>query len=171
MIKVSRHQFSSAPALLGAAPALILAWLLALSGPAQAATGLPDAFPGSFRGAIVGPAGASDGDFTVVIERTGDGFAMRWPPRREVAFQMTDRPGVFRTGDAPNPITGDIAYWARIDNGSLIVYSMQIDEHGGYDIHNYSYTPADGGLDLVIKRIRGGAGPSEYRGRLEKYGR
>lgn len=170
-MKQSRHQFSSAPALLGAAIGLVVAWLFVMPGPAQAATGLPDAFPGSFRGAIVGPGGASDGDFTVIIERTDDGFAMRWPPRREVAFQMADRPGVFRTGDAPNPIAGDTAYWARIDEGDLIVYSMQIDEHGGYDIHNYTYTPVGGGLDLVIKRIRGGAEPSEYRARLEKYGR
>lgn len=164
---LSRRHFLPVLGLIGAGLSAIPAW----HGPAYANTGLPDALPGSFRGAITGPAGTSSGDFTVVVERTDDGFIVRWPPRQVVEFRAAGRPGVFRTDGAANPLAGKTAYWARIDGNALIVYSMQIDEDGGYDIHNYIYTPAGGGLDLVIRRIRGGAEPIESRGRLEKYGR
>lgn len=163
-MNLSRRHFLFVPGLIGAGLFAISAW----NGPAYADTGLPDAFPGSFRGTVVGPAGVSSGDFTVVIEQQENGFIVRWPPRRAVEFQPADRPGVYRTDGDANPITGETAYWARIDGDSLIIYSVQIDEHGVYDIHNYIYAPAGNGLDLVIRRIRGGAEPIESKGRLEK---
>lgn len=164
---LSRRCFLFVLGLIGAGLSANIAW----QGRAIADTGLPGAFAGSFRGAVAGPTGVSSGDFTVVIERHEDSFIVRWPPRRAVEFRAAGRPGVFRTDDEANPLTGETAYWARTDGDSLIVYSMQTDEHGGYDIYNYIYAPADDGLDLVIRRIRGGAEPIESRGRLEKYGR
>lgn len=154
-------------------PALILGWLSSLSAwssEVRAETGLPAGFWGSFRGALVGPAGAINGDFTVAIEGAGDGFIVRWPPRRAVEFRPAGREGVFRTSGDAKPLAGGTAYWARFDGTSLIVYSMQVDEHGGYDIHTYIYAPAGSGLDLVIRRIRAGAEPTESKGMLNKYG-
>lgn len=164
---VSRRRILPVLGLIGIGFSAISPW----HGRVYANPGLPDALQGSFRGTITGPAGANSGDFTVVIGRMGDGFVVRWSPRQTVEFYPAGRPGVFRTNSIANPLAGETARWARLDGKSLIVYSMQVDEHGGYDILNYNYAPSGGGLDLVIRRIRSGAEPVESKGRLEKYGR
>lgn len=155
-----------------AVPALILAFVIALAA-APSATwakgALPDEFYGKFRGAVAAPGNAS-GKFTVAIESREDGFTVRWAPRIVVNFEPAGRPGVFRDSKAGKPMSGDPVYWARVDSGELIVYSMQLDEHGGYDIGSYIYAPAADGLELVIRRIKVGGDPAEFSGKLERYG-
>ncbi len=151
---------------------LIVAFLVAftaMAGTVRAQGALPDGYTGKFRGAVAAPGNAS-GDFTVVIESRGDGFTVRWPPRIAVDFEPADRPGVFRDSDASKPMTGETVYWARLDSGGLVVYSMQLDEHGGYNIASYIYAPAGEGLDLIIRRIKVGGDPVEFSGKLERYG-
>ena len=130
---------------------------------------LPDGFYGKFRGAVAAPGNAS-GEFTVAIERMKGGFKVGWAPRIAVEFESAGRPGVFRDSADGEPMSGDPVYWARLAEGRLIVYAMQIDEHGGYTIQRYDYAPAGDGLDLAIRRIRLGGGPVEFKGRLDRYG-
>lgn len=151
---------------------LIVAFLVAftaIAGTARAQGALPDGYFGKFRGAVAAPGNAS-GDFTVSIESRGDGFTVRWPPRIAVDFEPANRPGVFRDAQTGKPMSGDPVYWARVDSGGLVVYSMQLDEHGGYNIGSYAYVPAADGLDLVIRRIKVGGDPVEFSGKLERYG-
>ncbi len=151
---------------------LIVAFLVAftaMAGTVRAQGALPDGYTGKFRGAVAAPGNAS-GDFTVAIESREDGFTVRWAPRIAVDFEPAGRPGVFRDSKASKPMSGDPVYWARLDSGRLIVYSMQLDEHGGYDIGSYVYVPAAGGLELVIRRIKVGGDPVEFSGKLERYG-
>ncbi len=153
-----------------AVPALILAFAILLAAtPAWAKGDLPGEFYGKFRGAVAAPGNAS-GNFSVEIEDRKDGFSVRWQPRISVNFEPAGRPGVFRDSKAGQPMSGDPLYWARMDSGRLIVYSMQLDEHGGYDINSYIYAPNGKGLDLSIRRIKVGGDPVEFTGRLERYG-
>jgi hypothetical protein len=155
-----------------AVPALILAFLIALAhapAAAWAKGALPGEFQGKFRGAVTAP-GNSSGKFTVAIESREDGFTVRWPPRIVVDFEPASRPGVFRDSKKSKPMAGDPVYWARIDSGRLIVYSMQLDEQGGYNIGSYIYTPASSGLELTIRRVKAGGAPVEFSGELERYG-
>lgn len=155
-----------------AVPALILAFTVALAAAPAAAWAkgaLPDEFQGKFRGAVAAPGNAS-GNFTVAIESREDGFTVRWAPRIVVDFKSAGRPGVFRDSKASKPMAGDSVYWARVDSGRLIVYSMQLDEQGGYNIGSYIYTPASSGLELTIRRIKAGGAPVEFIGKLERYG-
>ena len=150
----------------------IVAFLVAftgITGTVRAQGALPDGYYGKFRGAVAAPGNAS-GKFNVAIESREDGFTVRWSPRIVVDFEPAGRPGVFRDSKASEPMSGDPVYWARVDSGGLVVYSMQLDEHGGYDIGSYAYVPVANGLDLVIRRIRVGGDPLEFSGKLERYG-
>ncbi len=150
---------------------LIVAFLVALTGITQtvrAQDALPSGYYGKFRGAIAAPGNAS-GKFNVAIESHEDGFTVRWSPRIVVDFEPAGRPGVFRDNETSEAMSGDPVYWARMDSGGLVVYSMQLDEHGGYEIGSYAYVPTANGLDLVFRRIRVGGDPVEFNGKLERY--
>ncbi len=150
---------------------LIVAFLVAFvgtGGTVRAQDALANGYYGKFRGAVAAPGNAS-GIFTVAIESREDGFTVRWSPHIVVDLEPAGRPGVFRDSKASKPMSGETVYWARVDSGGLVVYSMQLDEHGGYDIGSYAYVPAANGLDLVIRRIRVGGDPVEISGKLERY--
>ena len=150
-------------------PIAILALLAGVPGLALAQGALPDGLYGKFRGAVAAPGNAS-GEFNVAIEKRRGGFTVRWSPRIAVEFATAGRPGVFRGGGGENPLTGDPVYWARLAEGRLLVYAMKLDEHGGYSIRRFDYTPAGDGLDLVIRRISTGGVPIEWTGRLDRHG-
>lgn len=152
-------------------PVAVAAFLAAAAGlpdTPRAQNALPDGLYGKFRGAVAAPGNASS-EFTVAIEKAGDGFTVRWPPRIAVEFDPAGRPGVFR-GGGEEPMSGEPIYWARLAEGRLLVYAMQLDEHGGYSIRRFDYTPAGDGLDLVIRRISTGGVPVEWTGRLDRHG-
>jgi hypothetical protein len=150
-------------------PIAILALLAGVPGLALAQGALPDGLYGKFRGVVAAPGNAGD-QFTVDIEKRRGGFTVRWSPRIVVEFDSAGRPGVFRGGGSAKPMTGDPVYWARLAEGRLLVYAMQLDEHGGYSIRRFDYTPAGDGLDLVIRRISTGGIPVEWTGRLDRHG-
>jgi len=131
---------------------------------------LPDAFDGEFRGTLSGPNGDAGGEFTVIIKNSDGGFTVTWPPRIAAEFEPAGRPGVFRSTEESQILEGGPVYWARIENESLIVYSAQIGEHGGYRIDNFIYTPSGDGLDLVLRQVVTGAGPQISSGKLSRYG-
>lgn len=144
--------------------------MLATAAPAALAEQLPpDIIDGKYRGALSGANGETGGEFTVAIERDGDGFSMTWPPRIVARFEPAGRPGIFEAPGKKEILEGGPVYWARIEGETLIVYSAQIDEHGGYRIDSFVYSPSATGLDLVIRQVKAGAEPRTLRGRLARY--
>lgn len=151
--------------------ALVLAALLI--GPAPAAAGpLPDAFLGKFRGSVTGAAGEISGDFDMVSAAKRNGFTMSWPSNSSTGFKAAkDRENVFLAPSEGKLIEGAPAFWARLEDGKLLVYSMRIDSHGGYSIYTFVYTPVEDGLNLLIYHLRSGSEPLESRARLERHDR
>lgn len=144
--------------------------LMAAVPAASAQQPLPDAFDGRFRGMLSDRSGEISGEFTVAIKKSGSGFTVTWPPRIALELEPGGRPGVFMTGEEAQVLQGSPVYWARIENHTLTVYSAQIDEHGGYHVDNFVYTPSGTDLDLVIRHVKTGAEPRISRGRLVRYG-
>lgn len=132
---------------------------------------LPEDFLGEFRGAVTGDVAGVEGDFNLVSQEGRNSFLMTWPPNRSAGFEATDNPNVFHAALRGRLIEGTPTFWARLEGGKLIVYSMQIDEHGGYDLYSYIYQPADDGLDLTVRHLRSGSAPMESKGRLKRYGK
>ena len=103
-----------------------------------------------------------------------DGFRLEWttfkhtadghlqPQQIQASFAPTDRPGVFAFrpdrgslfsrlfGDpaTANPLKGQTLLWARIDDATLTVYSLAIDDHGGFDLNRYARTLTDQGMTV-----------------------
>lgn len=151
---------------------LAIVWAALLIGPAAAAGSLPDEFLGKFRGSVTGSAGEVSGDFDMVSAAKRNGFTMSWPPNGSTGFKAAkDRKNVFLAPSEGKLIEGAPAFWARLEDGKLLVYSMRIDSHGGYSIYTFVYTPVEGGLDLLIYHLRSGSEPMESRARLERHDR
>ena len=149
-------------------PAILLALLVAMAAPALADP-LPEAFLGKFRGAVTGGAGAAEGEFTLVTKAQRGGFLMTWPPNRSAGFEPSDSKNIFRATLRGRLIEGAPAFWARLEEGRLTVYSMQIDAHGGYEIYTYIFSPENNGLDMVVRHLRSGSQPLESTARLTRY--
>jgi hypothetical protein len=106
--------------------------------------------------------------FTMSWDREGEGFALRWtvPGGKEasVHFAPTGRPGVFAGQEAGgwsmfggkepvNPLVGGTLYWARSTPDAVYVYSLTIDDRGGFVLDRYACRGAgEGRLDVVLQR-------------------
>lgn len=143
--------------------------LLAIIASPAIAGPLPEEFLGKFRGTVTGSVGDIEGDFTLVSQPARSGFLMTWPPNRSAGFEPSDKKNIFHVKLRGRLIEGAPTFWARLEDGELIVYSMQIDSHGGYDIYTYIYAPADDGLDVTVRHLRSGSDPLESTGRLKRY--
>ncbi len=151
--------------------ALVLAALLIGSAPAAAGP-LPDEFLGKFRGSVTGGVGGVSGDFDMVSAAKRNGFTMSWPQNSSTGFEAArGRENVLLAPSEGKLIEGAPAFWARLADGKLLVYSMRIDSHGGYDIYTFVYTPVENGLDLLIYHLRSGSEPLESRARLARHDR
>jgi hypothetical protein len=147
-----------------------LIMLLQVVSPAQADM-LPEEFLGKFRGSVTGNVGAVEGDFNMVSQAGRDSFLITWPPSRSAVFETSEEKNVFHAEFRGRLIEGAPTFWARLDGRKLIVYTMQIDRHGGYDIYSYIYEPVNDGLDMTVRHLRSGSAPMESKGRLTRYDR
>lgn len=116
-------------------------------------------------------------DMSVAIVEQDPGFEVTWTSagRRDdgsqfdketkIAFLPSDRGGIFSSAMKVDlfghsvqmdPMQGDSFVWARITGDMLTVFSMLIDEGGGYEIQQYNRTLVEGGLALEYLRIRNG---------------
>jgi hypothetical protein len=116
-------------------------------------------------------------DMSVEISQTKDGFQVQWTSvtnrtngtRKEksytIGFVPSDREFVYAAAMARNvfghdvqldPMKGEPYVWARITGDTLTVYSLFVDEDGGYSLQQYDRTLSDGGLDLRFQSIRDG---------------
>lgn len=150
--------------------ALAWAMLLMVAAPAAADT-LPEEFLGKFRGSVTGSVGEVEGDFNMMSSAKRDGFTINWSPNKSAAFKASERKNVFHARSRGKLIEGVPAFWSRLEDGRLLVYSMQIDSHGGYDIYTFIYIPAADGLDMTVRHLRGGSEPLESKARLKRYDR
>lgn len=150
------------------AGALVGAMLLMVATPA-AADPLPAEFLGKFRGTVTSGVGEIEGDFNMVSSAKRGGFSMTWSPNKSAEFQPSKNRNVFKAPDSGRLFEGAPAFWSRLEDGKLIVYAMQIGAHGGYDIYTFIYTPAEDGLDMIIRHLRSGSGPMESSARLKRH--
>ena len=136
-------------------------------------------FAGRYTGSaeIVGVDGArTPRDMSVDIFTTSKGgFAVEWDSvshradgsrktkSYQIEFRPADREGVYSAamrrdvfGNAVqlDPMKGEPFVWARLAGDTLTVYSMTVDEGGGYDMQQFDRTLTEGGLDLRFHNIR-----------------
>lgn len=146
--------------------------------PSQAADIAP------FVGDYVGSANVVDNDGTetprdmsVSIKELKKGFNVSWTTTTykadgrvkdqqfSIDFKQSDRSDVFSAAMKRNvfghevpldPMQGEPFVWGRIEGDTLTVFSLFIDETGGYELQQYDRTLAEGGLNLSFSRFREG---------------
>ncbi|WP_424986268.1 hypothetical protein [Microbulbifer sp. S227A] len=173
------------PILTQTRPGPVRAWrlILALALFCLAATGAW-ADVGRFVGHYTGSADVIDTDgskeprdMSVTISKTKKGFSVRWTTTTyksqnrikdatfEVNFLPTDRQGVFAAAMKRNvfghetqldPMHGEPYVWARIQGDTLTVFSLFVNDSGGYEMQQFDRTLTQGGLDLRFTRTANG---------------
>jgi hypothetical protein len=121
-----------------------------------------------------------DAAATVELAPSEDGFTFTWrPPERDpttARFTATERPDVYAAqtgegwsmfggGEAVNPLQGGALLWARAAEDGVYVYSLEIDDKGGFLLDRYAYRPD--GESLLVSLLRrsadGEAEPPEQK--------
>ncbi len=116
-------------------------------------------------------------DMSVAINSTDGGFQVEWKSishktdgrikekKYSIGFLPTQRDGIYSSTMGVNlfgnpvpldPMKGDPYVWGRITGDTLTVFSLLIDDNGGYEMQEYNRTLAEDGLDLEYQRIRNG---------------
>lgn len=116
-------------------------------------------------------------DMGVEVRETDKGFTIDWvsttyrPDGRtkvssySVDFLPTDRDNVFAAAQRKNvfghsvqldPMKGEPFVWSRIVDDTLSLFSLHVDEDGGYQMQEYHRTLTEGGLDLDYTSVRNG---------------
>ena len=120
---------------------------------------------------------ATPRDMSVSIVETDEGFIVNWKTTTykldgrvkeqefSVEFRPSDRRNVYSAAMKRNvfghevpldPMKGEPFVWGRIVGDTLTVFSLFIDENGGYELQQYDRTLAEGGLNLSFSRFRDG---------------
>jgi len=141
---------------------------------------LPDGFWGHWQGIPITshegtlPVGALD----LSIKPDADGFHLTWQHLGslrdggeatvpvDARFLPSTRPGVyeyvpnsgslltrmFASPSTGNPLEGETLLWARVEDETLIVYSMMVEPKGGFDVDRYQWTRTATGLRLLYSQ-------------------
>ncbi|MGV6849020.1 MAG: hypothetical protein ACWA5A_11645 [Marinibacterium sp.] len=117
-------------------------------------------------------------DLSVEIGVTRAGFRVEWTTTTyrsdgrvktaeySINFVPSDRKGVFAAAMKRNvfghevqldPMKGEPYVWARLVGDTLTVFSLFVDDDGGYEIQEFNRTLAPGGLDLEFISVTNGA--------------
>lgn len=123
-------------------------------------------------------------DMAARITRKDDGFEVNWttviyktdgriketsysigfvPSVRENIFGSAMKTNVFGKPEPLDPLNGEPFVWARLEGDTLSVYSLFINELGGYEMQEYHRTLTEGGLDLLFRRLHNGTPKKEIR--------
>ena len=136
-------------------------------------------FTGNYSGSaqIESDGATSRRDMSVIIKTTDDGFQVKWKSishktdgrikekEYTIGFLPTRRDGIYSSAMGVNlfgnpvpldPMKGDPYVWGRISGDTLTVFSLLIDNNGGYEMQEYNRTLTEGGLNLEYERIRNG---------------
>ncbi len=113
-------------------------------------------------------------DMSVSINEIKGGFNVSWTTttykhdgrvkdqKFSIDFQPSDRSNVYSAAMQRNvfghevpldPMKGEPFVWASIKGDTLTVFSLFIDENGGYELQQYDRTLAEGGLNLSFSRF------------------
>ncbi|MDK3018521.1 hypothetical protein [Pseudodonghicola flavimaris] len=116
-------------------------------------------------------------DMSVSIRANDDGFTVQWtsitrkPDGRlkeksySIDFLPSERGGIYSAAMRRNvfghavqldPMKGEPFVWGRIHEQTLTVYSLFVDENGGYELQQFDRTLAEGGLILEFTDLRNG---------------
>lgn len=159
-----------------------VALLLSLGIPPVAAAGVLDDLRGRW--------GTAAGGSTVMEWSTSDGgFALAWTPKdgapTTVRFAPAGRPNVyagsakggwsmmgavFGDDDPVNPLNGGTLYWARTADDALYVYSLAIDDKGGFVLDRYAAHPRQDALAVTMTRRTAGGGEAPQEQKLVRIG-
>ncbi len=91
---------------------------------------------------------------------------------REGVFELAPKAGsfldrMFASPEKGNPLEGETLLWARMDTDILAVYSLTIDDKGGFNLDHYTWTRTEQGLDLRFQEQTEGLGEETLiKGRL-----
>ena len=137
-------------------------------------------FVGSYSGSadVVQVDGTSvPRDMSVEVKETRNGFTVTWtsvtyrasgkvseksytvdfvPSGRGQVYAAAQKKNVFGHEVQLDPMKGEPYVWARIEGGTLTVFSLFVDVNGGYNLQQYDRTLTEGGLDLRFQTIRDG---------------
>ncbi len=116
-------------------------------------------------------------DMSVAISETKKGFEVSWTTTiyrangrvkessYDIDFVPSDRDGIYAAAMQTNvfghsvqldPMKGEPYVWGRIIGDTMTVYSLFVNDDGGYELQQYDRTLADGGLQLEFSRVRNG---------------
>ena len=163
-----------------------LSWL-----PGAALAADVDRFVGTYLGEaeVVIEGEAERRDLSTTILPTEDGFSVQWSSviyradgqasakSYTIEFTPSQRPHIFGSAMATNvfgkqvpldPLRGEPFVWARFEGDTLTVYSLFINEEGEYEMQEYHRTLAEGGLDLMFRRVSKGGPQREIRAFLAR---
>jgi len=123
-------------------------------------------------------------DFNVVVGPAGNGFTVTWTTvihsggdpnnpdirRREttLTFEPADRAGMYNATNSGNPVDGEVLSWARIEDNTLSVFQMALNDSGGFELTSYDRTLTGLGMELDFRRLRDGEEVRKVTGRLIK---
>lgn len=172
--------FLSNIATMGRLRQLVLSVPILIVALAAAATAQIEPFVGSYSGSaeVVRSDGSKQKrDLSVVISQNDDGFVVQWttktfwPDGREneksydIQFVPSPREGLFAAAQKKNlfgksvqldPMKGEPYVWGQISGDTLTVYALFVDPVGGYVMHQYDRTLAEGGLALEFNSVANG---------------
>lgn len=116
-------------------------------------------------------------DMSVSISENRKGFTVQWtsitykPDGRikeksySIDFVASERSGIYAAAMTRNvfghtvqldPMKGEPFVWGRIAQDTLTVYSLFVDDIGGYELQQFDRTLTEGGLTLEFSNLRNG---------------
>jgi hypothetical protein len=116
-------------------------------------------------------------DLSVAISQNDDGFVVQWTTKTfwpdgrvneksyDIQFIPSPRDGLYAAAQKKNlfgksvqldPMKGEPYVWGQISGDTLTVYALFVDPVGGYVMHQYDRTLADGGLALEFNSVANG---------------
>ncbi len=143
-------------------------------------------FLGTYEGSaeIVVDGKVEERNMAARIVRKDDGFEVNWttvifktdgrikessysigfePSVRDNIFGSAMKTNVFGKREPLDPLNGEPFVWARLEGDTLTVYSLFINEIGGYEMQEYHRTLVVGGLNLLFRRLHNGQPKKEIR--------
>jgi len=139
-------------------------------------------YVGTGSAVILGSDRRETRDLDVTVERfKNEGFTLKWitvirdengdrtttdVKRREVeenfipvedkenVFVLSPEGGLFQKSELPNPLRGDAVRWAAIEDNSMTVYSLAINEHGRSELQVYRRSLTDKGMAISFMRLQ-----------------